>query len=58
MKQNENELIRLGFEESDANNEIEIFCEPCFKTFNDKVEASHESHNVEMCFDCYQEFNE
>ena len=38
--------------------EIEIFCEPCFKTFDEKVEATHEAFNVEMCFDCYQEFNE
>ncbi len=67
MNRNENELVRMGFEESDAEewisgdakrDEIEIFCEPCFETFNEKVEASHECYNVEMCFDCYQEFNE
>ena len=52
------ELIRIGFEESQPNCDIEIFCEPCFETFQEKVEASHESHNVEMCYDCWSEFNE
>ena len=54
---NTNKLIELGYEESQSD-DIEIFCEPCFKTFHDKIEATHESHNVEMCYDCYQEFNE
>ena len=53
----DSELIRLGFEESQSD-DIEIFCEPCFDTFHDKVEATHESHNVEMCYDCWSEFNE
>jgi hypothetical protein len=54
----DSELIQIGFEESLPNSDIEIFCEPCFELFTDKVEATHESHNVEMCFDCYMEFNE
>ena len=54
----DSELIQIGFEESLPNSEIEIFCEPCFETFQEKVEASHESHNVEMCYDCWSEFNE
>ena len=54
---NTNELIKLGYEESQSD-DIEIFCEPCFETFHDKVEATHESHNVEMCYDCWSEFNE
>jgi len=53
----ESELIRIGYEES-KNDEIEIFCEPCFETFNEKIEATHDCYNVEMCFDCYMEFNE
>ena len=53
----DSELIRLGFEESQSD-EIEIFCEPCFDTFHDKVEATHEAFNVEMCYDCYTEFVE
>ena len=54
----DSELIQIGFEESLPNSEIEIFCEPCFETFQEKVEASPESHNVEMCYDCWSEFNE
>ena len=54
----DSELIQLGYEESLNNDEIEIFCEPCFETFNEKVEASHEAFNVEMCYDCYTEFCE
>lgn len=63
----ENELIRLGYEESISGDmdrdekpfisEFEIFCEPCAK-LNMDTEATHESWNVEMCFDCYMEFNE
>ena len=54
----DSELIQIGFEESLPDSDIEIFCEPCFELFTDKVEATHESHYVEMCFDCYMEFNE
>ena len=54
----DSELIQIGFEESLPNSDIEIFCEPCFELFTDKVEATHESHNVEMCYDCWSEFNE
>jgi NMD protein affecting ribosome stability and mRNA decay len=54
----DSELIQIGYEESLDNDEIEIFCEPCFKTFHDKVEATHEAFNVEMCYDCWSEFNE
>jgi len=63
----DSELIQIGFEEDtisgdlyrdEKSQEIEIFCEPCFETFNEKVEASHEAFNVEMCYDCYTEFCE
>jgi hypothetical protein len=63
----DSELIQIGFEEDtisgdlyrdEMSKDIEIFCEPCFDLFKEKVEASHESHNVEMCYDCYMEFNE
>ena len=54
----DSELIRKGYEESLPNSEIEIFCMPCYELFSDKVEATHESHNVEMCYDCWSEFNE
>jgi hypothetical protein len=54
----DSELIQIGFEESLPDSDIEIFCEPCFELFTDKVEATHESHNVEMCYDCWSEFNE
>jgi hypothetical protein len=64
----ESELIRLGFEESISGDmdrdekpvfqsEFEIFCEPC-ADLNMDSEATHESWNVEMCYDCYMEFNE
>ena len=54
----ESQLIRIGFEESLPNSDDRIACEPCADLFNEFVEATHESHNVEMCFDCYMELNE
>jgi len=66
----DSELIRLGFEEDtisgdlyrdeksqEFKSEFEIFCEPC-ADINIDSEATHESWNVEMCYDCYMEFNE
>jgi hypothetical protein len=37
--------------------EIEIACEPC-ADIGMNTEATHESWNVEMCYDCWSEFNE
>tara|TARA_R110001599_G_C11743607_1_gene608177 strand:+ start:314 stop:475 length:162 start_codon:yes stop_codon:yes gene_type:complete len=41
----------------DEKPEIEIVCEPCSK-IGMETEATHESWNVEMCYDCWSEFNE
>ena len=63
----DSELIRLGFEEDTISGDLyrdetpvskyEIVCEPC-KDLGMDTEATHETWNVEMCFDCYMEFNE
>jgi len=37
----------------DEKPEIEIVCEPCSE-IGMETEATHESWNVEMCFDCCQ----
>ena len=54
----DSQLIQIGFEESQPNCDDRIACEPCSELFNEFVEATHESHNVEMCYDCWSEFNE
>ena len=61
----DSELIQIGFEEDtiagdlyrDEKSQYEIFCEPC-RDLGMDTEATHESWNVDMCFDCYMEFNE
>ena len=62
----DSELIQIGFEEDTISGDLyrdepksqyEIVCEPCRDSGMD-TEATHESLNVEMCFDCYMEFNE
>ena len=61
----DSELIQIGFEEDtiagdlyrDEKSQYEIVCEPC-RDLGMDTEATHESWNVEMCFDCFQEFNE
>ena len=63
----DSELIQLGFEEDTISGDLyrdetpvskfEIVCEPC-KDLGMDTEATHEWWNVEMCFDCYMEFNE
>ena len=55
----DSELIRLGYEESHLlNDDDKIACEPCAELFNEFAEATHDSWNVEMCYDCWSEFNE
>ena len=62
---NENELIEIGYEECDwasgdamrdEKPKIEIACTPC-ADIGMETEATHESWNVEMCYDCWSEFN-
>ena len=61
----DSELIQIGFEEDtiagdlyrDEKSQYEIFCEPC-RDLGMDTEATHESGTVDMCFDCYMEFNE
>ena len=61
----ESELIQIGFEEDtiagdlyrDEKSQYEIVCEPC-RDLGMDTEATHESWNVEMCYDCWSEFNE
>ena len=44
-------------DEKPFKSEFEIFCEVCADMKIDS-EATHESHNMEMCYDCYSEVNE
>ena len=47
------QLIKIGWEEGQPD----TLCEVCVD-HEMITEASHYSHNTEMCFDCYQEVNE
>ena len=47
------QLIKIGWEEGQPD----TLCVVCVD-YEMITEASHYSHNVEMCFDCYQEVNE
>jgi hypothetical protein len=54
----ESELIQLGYEESVIEaDEDSIFCEICAQS-EMWTEATHESHNMELCYDCWSEINE
>ena len=46
-------FIQLGYEE----NMPDTLCEVCAEQ-KMITEATHESHNTEMCYDCYSEVNE
>jgi len=57
----ESELIQIGFEEDtisgDLYNDDGIFCEICAES-DMWTEATKESHNMELCVDCWSEINE
>ena len=51
INMNTNELIRMGFEESEsANDLLEDMCECC----NDAVQV-HRARGYKVCLDCYYE---
>jgi hypothetical protein len=52
---NENDFIS-GDAMRDEQPEEKIPCEPCADIGMD-TEATHESWDVEMCYDCWSEFN-
>ena len=49
----DDQLIKIGWEEGQPD----TLCEVCVD-HEMITEASHYSHNTEMCYDCYQEVNE
>ena len=54
----DNELIQLGYEEASIEDvEDGIFCEICAES-DMWTEATKESHNLELCVDCWYEVNE